>query len=90
MSSLYLGRLPLGFPCPLNFGLTICSQSVYSLGTKPNVHKANLPSRGTAALATVPGDLLSFKSIFTIETNNLSKYLNLEKSHLKNFASTGD
>jgi hypothetical protein len=52
--------------------------------------QANLPSRGTAALATVPGDLLSFKSIFNFETNNLSKYFNLEKSQLKNFAGTGD
>jgi hypothetical protein len=39
--------------------LTLCSQRIYSFGTKPIIHKANLPNQRLTAHATVPGYLLS-------------------------------
>ncbi len=64
--------------------MTICSQSFYSLGTKPIIHKANLPSHGITAHATMPGDMLSFKSLFTIETIQSKSYKVLKSLKIPN------
>ncbi len=94
MSSFYQGRLPLGFPCPLNFGLHWLSAHKAFIALELSQSSTKLTFR-VAGLQHMPQcQVICYPSnhilLLKQSTWNLSKYSNLEKSQLKNFASAGD
>jgi hypothetical protein len=94
MSSLYLGRSPLGFPRPLNFGLNWLSahKAFIALKLSQTSTKLTFPVAGLQHLPQCQVICCPSNHFLPLKQSswNLSKYLNLEKSQLKNFAGTGD
>ena len=94
MSSLYLGRSPLGFPRPLNFGLNWLSahKAFIALELSQTSTKLTFPVAGLQHMPQCQVICCPSNHFLPLKQSscNLSKYLNLEKSQLKNFAGTGD
>ena len=94
MSSLYLGRSPLGFPRPLNFGLNwLSAHKVFiALELSQTSTKLTFPVAGLQHMPQCQVICCPSNHFLPLKQSscNLSKYLNLEKSQLKNFAGTGD
>ncbi len=94
MSSLYLGRSPLGFPRPLNFGLNWLSvhKAFIALELSQTSTKLTFPVVGLQHMPQCQVIYCPSNHFLPLKQSscNLSKYLNLEKSQLKNFAGTGD
>ncbi len=93
MSSLYLGRSPLGFPRPLNFGLNWLSahKAFIALELSQTYTKLTFPVAGLQHLPQCQVICCPSNHFLSLKQSswNLSKYLNLEKSQLKNFAVLG-
>ena len=90
MSSYYLGRLPLGFPRPLSFGLHWLSahKAFIALELSQSSTKLTFPVMGLQHMPQCQVICCPSNYFLPLKQSswNLSKYLNHEKSQLKNFA----